>query len=273
MKKSIAIILTITTILAVSFTSCKKDEGSPSAFNLFSVNDDMAFGEEFSKEIESNPQDFPLLDEAMYADAYTHIRRIRDSILNTGLVNYDDQFTWQVKIIHNDTVQNAFAVPGGYLYFYTGIIKFLDNEAEFAGVMGHEMAHAAKRHSTNQLTKAYSISILLGIILGNNPNQLAEIAAGLAAGLASLAFSRDHENDADEWSVKYLNETSYNPRGIRAFFEKMEGAPHPPTFMSTHPSPSNRMENIDEIWASLGSKPGNDFPDSYAAFKASLPQQ
>jgi predicted Zn-dependent protease len=271
MKKTFLIVFSGLLFILVSFSACNKDEGSPGGFNLFTVNDDMAFGEEFSKEIESNPQDYPLLDEGTFTDAYDHVYRIRDSILNTGLVNYDNQFVWQVKIVQNDTVNNAFAVPGGYLYFYTGIIKFLDNEAEFAGVMGHEMAHAARRHSTNQLTKAYTIQILLGIILGNNPNQLAEIAAGLASGLASLAFSRDHENDADEWSVKYLNETSYNPRGIRAFFEKMEGAPAPPTFMSTHPSPDNRMENIDEIWQSLGAKEGNDYAASYEAFKNSLP--
>jgi predicted Zn-dependent protease len=271
MKKTLDIFLIAFVAILVSLSSCKKDEESPSPFNLFSVNDDMAFGEEFSREIESNPQDYPLLDEGTYQEAYAHIYRIRDSILNTGLVNYDDQFVWQVRIVQNDTVNNAFAVPGGYLYFYTGIIKFLDTEAEFAGVMGHEMAHAARRHSTNQLTKAYTIQILLGIILGNNPNQLAEIAAGLASGLASLAFSRDHENDADEWSVKYLYETSYNPRGIRSFFEKMEGAPTPPTFMSTHPSPDNRMENIDEIWQSLGGKDGNDYLVSYEAFKNSLP--
>jgi len=271
MKKTFAIFLTAIIILTISFSSCKKDEGGESPFNLFSVNDDMAFGEEFSKEIEANPQTYPLLDEAQYQEAYTHINRIRDSILNTGLVNFDDEFEWQVRIVRNDTVQNAFAVPGGYLYFYTGIIKFLDNEAEFAGVMGHEMAHAARRHSTNQLTKAYGISILLSIILGNDPNTLAQIAADLAAGLATLAFSRDHENDSDEWSVKYLYETSYNPRGIRAFFEKMEAAPHPPSFLSTHPSPTNRMENIDEVWQSLGGKPGANYEDTYLSFKASLP--
>lgn len=271
MKRTFSIFSVLLSVLALSFTACNKDEGAASPFNLFSVNDDMAFGEEFSREIEANPQSYPLLDEAQYQEAYNHIYRIRDSILNTGLVNYDDMFVWQVKIVKNDTVQNAFAVPGGYLYFYTGIIKFLDNEAEFAGVLGHEMAHAARRHSTNQLTKAYGISILLSIILGNDPNTLAQIAADLAAGLAVLAFSRNHENDADEWSVKYLYETSYNPRGIKAFFEKMEGAPHPPTFMSTHPSPTNRMENIDEIWQSLGGKEGSNYEDTYLAFKASLP--
>ncbi len=271
MKKTFALFLTVITVITISFSSCKKDEGGPSPFNLFTVNDDMAFGQEFSQQIESDPQSYPLLDEVQYQEAYGHIYRIRDSILNSGLVNYDDQFVWQMKIVHNDTVQNAFAVPGGYLYFYTGIIRFLDTEAEFAGVLGHEMAHAARRHSTNQLTKAYGIQILAGILLGNNPNQLAEIAASLAAGLATLAFSRDHENDADEWSVKYLYETSYNPRGIRAFFEKMEGAQYPPTFLSTHPSPTNRMQNIDEVWQSLGGKDGNDYIDTYQSFKASLP--
>ncbi len=94
------------------------------------------------------------MDETQYADAYEHINRIRDSILETDELIYGDRFDWEVDIIENDSVLNAFCAPGGYICVYTGIIKFLDNEAQFAGVMGHEMAHADRRHVTDQLTKA-----------------------------------------------------------------------------------------------------------------------
>jgi predicted Zn-dependent protease len=271
MKRSIYLFILVSITISVTLTACKKDEGSPSAFNLFTVDDDMAFGEEFSKQIEANPTEYPTLSEVEYQQAYQHIYRIRDSVLNTGLVNFDDKFIWQVKIIDNDSTLNAFAVPGGYLYFYTGLIKYLENEAEFAGVMAHEMAHVSLRHSTNQLTKNYGISILLSIILGNDPHMLAQIAADLAAGLSSLAFSRNHEYQADEWAVKYTYETSYDARGIGAFFEKMEGAPHPPTFMSTHPSPDDRLEKINEHWQNLGGKVGNTYEALYNDFKNSLP--
>jgi len=260
-------------LILVCFTlhSCQKDEDSPGTINLFTVEDDMAFGEQLDQEIKNNTAQYPLLSESNYPDAYFHITRIRDSILNTGLVGYDDKFLWQVKIIQNDTVLNAFAAPGGYLYFYTGLIKFLDNEAQFAGVMAHEMAHAARRHSTNTLTKVYGIQILLGVLLGQNTNILVDVAADLALGLGNLAFSRDHEYEADEYAVRYLYETSYDARGIAGFFEKLDTSPEIPEFLSTHPSPENRIDKIYETWNSLGGKEGQLYINLYSSFKASLP--
>ncbi len=258
-------------VLTVSSYGCSKKDNADNTFNIFSVNDDIAFGNELKNQIQSNPQDYPLLNEAQYPEAYDHIYAIRDSILNSGELIYADKFTWEINIIHNDSVLNAFCAPGGYICVYTGIIKFLDNEAEFAGVLAHEMAHADRRHVTDQLTKAYGIELLFAILLGNNPNQLAEIAANLAAGAASLAFSRDAEYEADEYSVKYLYKTAYDARGVAGFFEKIEGSPQPPEFLSTHPSPEHRYEKIQEIWLSLGGKVGQEFPERYQELKNSLP--
>lgn len=271
MKKPIYFFAFLIISSALILNSCKKDEDDPGGFNLFSVNDDIAFGQEFDNEIKSNPAEYPILDSVQYAAAYKHIYGIRDSILNTGLVGYDDRFPWAVRIINNDSALNAFAVPGGYTYYYTGIIKYLDNEAQLAGVMAHEMAHVARRHSTNQLTKAYGIQILLSIIVGGNSNVLTQIAAELASGLASLAFSRDHEYEADEYAVKYLYATSYDARGIAGFFQKLEGSSHPPEFLSTHPSPDNRIEEIENHWQTLGGKVGGTYETSYNNFKAMLP--
>lgn len=255
----------------ISAAGCKKDSNE-SFVNLFSVNDDINFGKSMEEEIAANPQEFSVLDSAAYPEAYKHIYGIRDSILNTGLIYYEDRFEWSVKIIHNDTMLNAFATPGGYLYFYTGIIKFLDNEAQFAGVMAHEMAHSDLRHSTNQITKAYGVEMMLSIILGQAQGQLTEILASYAYGLGTLAFSRDHEYQADEYAVKYLYETSYDALGIADFFIKMDGSSHPPQFLSTHPSPENRIEKINETWTDLGGETGNTYVESYDAFKASLPE-
>lgn len=248
--------------------SCNKDNNG---VNIFTVDDDIQLGLQMEQQIQSDPANYPLLLKSQYPAAYQAIERIRDTILGTGLVAYDTQFEWAVHIIRNDTVLNAFCTPGGYIYFYTGLIKFLDNEAEFAGVMGHEMAHAARRHSTQQMTKAYGIQLLLSIVLGENPTMLAQIAADLAAGVAELAFSREDEYEADEYSVKYLYATSYDATGVAGFFEKMNGSPQPPEFLSTHPNPDHRIEKINEVWQSLGGKTGKEYPERYQEFKNSLP--
>jgi beta-barrel assembly-enhancing protease len=268
MKRAIGISFILAVMFLFFLGSCSDDNDG---VNIFTVEDDMQLGLQMEQEIQSNQADYPLLSENQYPDAYQDLRRIRDSILNTGLVNYDTEFEWAVHIIHNDTVLNAFCTPGGYIYFYTGIIKFLDNEAQFAGVMGHEMAHAARRHSTQQMTTAYGLQMLLSVVLGQNPNMLAEMAADLAAGVAILAFSRDDEYESDEYSVRYLYETSYDARGVAGFFEKIDNASPVPEFLSTHPNPGNRIEKINEIWTELGGMVGEEYPEQYAEFKNSLP--
>jgi hypothetical protein len=265
--RRIAFYLSITAAVAI-LIQCSDDDSS---INFFTVGQDVDFGASMDTMIMENPEQFPLLSRTAYPDAYGHLERIRDNLLASGRVKYEDRFPWVVKIIHNDTTLNAFAAPGGYMYFYTGIIHFLDDEAEFAGVMAHEMAHCDRRHSTDNLTKEYGISIMLGILLGNNPGQLAEIAAGLASGLSTLAFSRNNEHEADQYAVKYLSGTDYDPRGLAGFFEKLEGHPTPPTFLSTHPSPIDRIEQIYANWELEGSKTGERFEVRYQSFKNSLP--
>ena len=90
---------------------------------------------------------------------------------------------------------------------YTGLLKFIDNEATLAGVLGHEIAHAERRHATQRITKAYGVQILLSIVLGEKPAQIAEITANLFAGLALLTNSRADETEADEYSFGYLKST------------------------------------------------------------------
>ncbi|MBN1338580.1 MAG: M48 family metalloprotease [Bacteroidales bacterium] len=251
---------------------CSKDkDDNDNTFNIFSVNDDIALGIQLKQEIEAHPGDYPVLDSTQYKNAYDHIYRMRDAILATNLLTYEDKFDWEVKIIHNDSVLNAFCAPGGFIYFYTGLIRFLDNEAQCAGVLGHEMAHADRRHSTDQLTKAYGLQLLFSIVLGNNPAQITEIVAGLAAGVASLAFSRNAEYEADEYSVKYLYQTEYDARGVGGFFLKLDSSPQPPEFLSTHPHPDNRYDKINEVWQGLGGKEGELFAERYQEFINSLP--
>ena len=252
-------------VLVLFFANCKKDE----PVNIFTVEDDITLGKQLKEEIANDPTTYPLISETEYPQAYEHLRRIRDTILASGKVAHKDEFTWECHLIDQD-VLNAFCAPGGYIYVYSGLIKYLDNEAQFAGVLGHEMAHAARRHSTSQLTKAYGLSVLLSVIVGNDPGTLAQITASLLV----LAFSRSHENDADAYSVVYLNPSHYDSRGVAGFFEKLHagdssGISVP--FLSTHPSDASRIENITKKWTELGSISGEWDSLSYQSFKNSLP--
>ncbi|MDR0661635.1 MAG: M48 family metalloprotease [Prevotellaceae bacterium] len=121
------------------------------SFNPTDISTDKELRTQMYAQIASDQTNYPLLDETKYADAYKHIRRIAVTILDCGVVENRDVFDWSVMIIDADDVQNAFACPGGKLYVYTGLIKYIDNEAQLAGVMAHEIAHAAARHSSRQI--------------------------------------------------------------------------------------------------------------------------
>ena len=224
------------------FTGCGAGKGG-GGFNLFTVDQDKELGRQTEAQIAADPKQFPILPEKGNEELYRYVRGITAKLLNTGKVSYKDDFAWEVKIIDNKEVLNAFCTPGGYIYVYTGIIKFLDSEDQLAGVMGHEIAHAALRHSTRQMTQVYGIAALTSVVTGNaNPGMLEQIALGLI----SLKFSRNHETEADAHSVIYLCETGYNAAGAAGFFKKMEGASTPPEFLSTHPNPGNRVEGIEK---------------------------
>ncbi len=258
-------------ILAVTLASCglfkggNEDEVPDGGFNLFSVEQDKELGIQVEGEIASDPGQFPVLDSASNVQAYQFIYNIRNTILETGKVKYADDFAWKLRIIDDNETLNAFCTPGGYIYIYTGIIKYLDNEAELAGVMGHEMAHADLRHSTRQMTKTYGVQMLLNAALGDS-----SAVAQITTGLISLKFSRAHETEADRMSVEYLCGTNYPADGGAGFFEKIEasGGATPPEFISTHPSPENRIENYHR-WAQESACVGKEMYEArYAAFKA-----
>jgi len=251
------------------FVACEKD--GDNSINIFTIEDDKLLGKQLSDEIATDEKMYPVLDEQEYAKAYEHLYRIRDEILEAADIIYKDEFDWQTKIIHNDTIKNAFAGPAGYIYVYTGLIKFLDSEDHFAGILAHEIAHADRRHVTDQLTTNQGIEAILSLILGTEePTALGTVTALLTG----LQFSKAKEREADEYSVKYLCNTQWNANGASGFFQKVIDLGEDiglPAFLSTHPNPDDRVAAINEKEAGLMCTEGQAFINRYNDFKASLP--
>lgn len=267
MKKLFILAFAATSVIFLSNCNKNPDDNS---INIFTIDDDIALGKQVKAEILANPSEYPILDETQYAQAYTYLRGIVDKIKNGGKVYYKDKFAWETYIIKNDSVLNAFCVPGGYMYVYTGLIKYLESEDELAGVMGHEMAHADRRHSTDQMTKQYGIELMLGIVLGNNKGTLTQIAENMLL----LKYGRDAEREADKYGVTYLCPTDYRADGFANFFDKLAADGQNNTrldaFFSTHPSPDERVKNIHDEKTTLGCTGTQTFDVNYANFKNSL---
>ena len=265
MKKSILLFICCTCFAV----ACDENNN----FVLFSVANDVELGQQVQQEIASDPG-FTLLPENQYPEVYAYLNAMRDDILNSGEIAYKDEFAWKLHVVHDDAVQNAFATPGGYIYIYTGLIKYLDHADDLAGVLGHEMAHADLRRTVRNLQKVYGVNILLSVALGQEPTVLEEIAGQLAGTLAGLSFSRDFEREADAHSVEYLAHTSYACNGAAHFFSKMtasgEGG-QPPEFLSTHPNPEDRIEHINEKAETLNCDTSLSNGDGYTALKNALP--
>lgn len=258
-------VLTLFSLLFLS--SCEENDGV-----IFSIQDDIKLGEQVSHEVDSTYRAQGKLLErtsssANVQKAYQNIDRIVNRVLSSGEVKYKQEFPWTVKIIKDDETLNAFATPGGHIYVFTGLIKFLQDEDHFAGVLAHEIAHADLRHSVKQLQREYGIAILLSVALGNDPGTLSQIAAQLGGTLAGLKFSRAAETEADEKSVSYLAGSNYYAcDGAAGFFIKMEQESQQgamPEFLSTHPNPDNRIQNIQQLArekdCSTASAPDTDF--------------
>ncbi|MBL7817410.1 MAG: M48 family metalloprotease [Saprospiraceae bacterium] len=241
------------------------------------ISEDVKMGKQTADQINSKPSEYPILPERGNEEVYRYVRGITSKILSSGNVAHAKDFPWEVKIINDNKTLNAFCTPGGYIYVYTGLIKYLDTEDQLAGVMGHEIAHADKRHSMRQLYQLYGVQILATLGAGiatqgknEGTQKTAMSAAQIASAVVGLRFSRDHETEADNMSVNYLCGTEYNPAGAAGFFKKIGNANTPPEFLSTHPSPTNRVQNIESQAATKSCRGNATNATQYQRIKALL---
>ncbi|MDE2600359.1 MAG: M48 family metallopeptidase [Rhodocyclaceae bacterium] len=160
------------------------------------------------------------------------------------------QWQWEVNLIASKQI-NAFCMPGGKIAFFTGILSSLElSDDEIAMVMGHEIAHALREHAREQAAKntllGGAANILGMMVSGSRYGDLANVAISAGQGLASRAFSRGDESEADLVGMELAARAGFDPRAGITLWEKMDRASKgaPPEFLSTHPSNANRVEDI-----------------------------
>ncbi len=158
---------------------------------------------------------------------------------------------WQFRVVSDDQI-NAFAVPGGYIYITQGLLFRLNNEAQLAGILGHEAGHIAGRHSAKQIQTQQQAAVgagLAGLLGGLAGYQGVGDIAGTVAQLGVMSYGRDQEREADMLGLKYMSLAGYNPKGLVQAMEILRDASagnEPPEFLSTHPNPGNRIEYLTD---------------------------
>jgi predicted Zn-dependent protease len=225
------------------------NRGVGKGINLYSLEREIALGKGAAMEVEKSSK---LITDPVVTE---YVNRIGQNLVR----NSDAKVPFTIKVIDSDEV-NAFALPGGFFYVNTGLILQADEEAELAGVMGHEIAHVAARHGTRNATKgelAQFATIPL-ILLGPGGWAGYGLYEGLnlAIPLGFLKFSRDNEREADYLGLQYMYKAGYDPNAFVSFFEKLEAQErrHPgsiPKVFSTHPPTPDRVQKAQEEIATI----------------------
>ena len=150
-------------------------------------------------------------------------------------------------VIESDQA-NAFAAPGGFVYFYTGLLREMKSESEMAAVMAHEISHVVARHGAKRLQTAIGASILSELVLGNGSSELINAAVGVGMSFAMAGYSREAEREADTFGIEYMKRAGYNPNGAVSMFETLArlGGSRQGVFenmLSSHPETQERIQN------------------------------
>lgn len=158
------------------------------------------------------------------------------------------EYQWEFNVIDEAKTVNAWALPGGKVAVYTGLLNLGVSDDELAAVMGHEVAHALAQHSRERMSQALAQQIGLEALgasgkLGEGALQAVNLALGIGVG---LPFGRKQESEADYIGLDLMSKAGYDPRAAVTFWQKMEtaGGPKPPEFLSTHPSSEHRIRDI-----------------------------
>jgi predicted Zn-dependent protease len=213
---------------------------------LLSEQDEIRLGNQTDVQVRSQ--------YGVYEDKELQVH-LGDMCRKLGRLSHRPHLDYRLEVLDASAV-NAFAVPGGYVYFTRGILGTLNNEAELAGVMGHEIGHIAARHSAQQYSRAQLAQ--LGVVVGGL--FLGDLASGLTqlgVGMLFLSFSRENERQADALGVEYSSKAGYDAAEMARFFETLErlnpGSDRSglPAWFSTHPSPVDReaaVRSMAEQW-------------------------
>ncbi len=255
------------------FSACAaRKPGQPiqPGFNMFSKQQDMEVGKEAAAKVE---QQYEVVRDQRLQD---YIRQVGGRLARTPSA-VDSGFPFSFTLLNVKEV-NAFALPGGPTFVFTGLINSADNEAQLAGVLAHEISHVILRHGTNQASKANLLQIpaaLAGAALGDSAKaRLVEL--GLGAGMTGmfLHFSRTDESQADAMGARIMSEAGYNPIEMAHFFEKLEaqGGPGVPQFLSDHPNPGNRVKAVEAEIRALPQRPYGAGVGDFAEVKREVAQ-
>ena len=250
--------ITSCAILALLFIGCTKAPiTGRSQLIMINPQEEMKLGYASAKQI--------LAKERVSADVQKNamVKRVGERIAKVTERDYHTNFKWEFFVIENDKQANAFCLPGGKVFVYTGIFKYIANDDELAAVMGHEIGHALARHGAERVSRGQLAQmggqVLNAVMIGKgNPQNTAMVMQAFGVGTqlgVMLPHSRDQELEADHIGIVLAHKAGYRATAALTFWEKFaKSGQTPPEYLSTHPAPQNRIIKIRKLIQSKGWK-------------------
>lgn len=241
--------------------------------NILTTEEEIQLGQKMAQQIEKDEK--RLNNPAIQ----TYVREIGERLAQQSPRK---DVPYEFTVIDNPDVVNAFALPGGHMYVYTGLMKMCDNEAQLASVMAHEIGHVAAKHHGETLTRQMSYEVLMDFILGRNAPQAARVSSQLAGQAIAMHFSRAQENEADRLGMDFLFRAGYKPEAMVDFMRKLaqfetdQGAARPSgpllralsNFTASHPATADRIANLDALVLTYPLELRNQSPTYFDRYKA-----
>lgn len=215
-----------------------------------SAKDQIKLGRDAAQDIRKKQKALPATDPRVRT-----LRRVAQRLLSK--IDTDEPWEYSFDMIDSKEV-NAFALPGGSVFFYTGLYDRLKTEDELAGVLAHELTHVRREHWARRVGKQQTQNLALTalLILGRANNEVAS-GASLLNSVYTMQFSRGDENDADIRGFDLMTKANYNPQGMADVFRMLGSlGGKTPEFLSDHPSDKNRVNRIED----LAKKSGKSYP-------------
>ena len=243
-------ITTLASVLVISLALGCGSTGGGGDFNLISIEEEWQLGQQISQDVAKQVR---FSNDAAINE---YVRSMGQRIVAQTQEPFN-RLPWEFHVIQDSSI-NAFAIPGGHIYVNTGLIAAAENASELAGVMAHEISHVTARHTTEQISRQYGLSVLASIILGQDPGALSQIAAQIIAGGALARFSREAEREADELGIRAMFRAGYDPHGMAAMFRvliahQQRSPSRVEQFFSTHPTTEERIRNAERRADEMGS--------------------
>ncbi|HWZ30718.1 MAG TPA: M48 family metallopeptidase [Bryobacteraceae bacterium] len=255
MLKRLFVLTAVALLMCTSLRADKKEKDPDEignrdvgkGLNWYSLEKEIALGKQMAQQIERQAK---IIDDPVIAE---YVNRVGQNLVR----NSDAKVPFTIKVIDAEDV-NAFALPGGFFFVYSGLILKADSEAELAGVMAHEIGHVAARHGTRQATRGQvaNLATIPLIFMGGWAGYGIRQAASVLIPVGFLQFSKAFESEADMLGLEYMYKAGYDPEAFVDFFEKIQSLEKkkPGTMakvFSTHPPTEDRIvkaqKNIQDL--------------------------